>query len=99
MILLSVRRIAVPGALVQILAATAMGIATATSVGLEHWRRAGVWPLVVGRQHRGAAAHARGAGRARIDQWPHRRGLADCRGSGDGAGAGVAARIRGAAWR
>ena len=60
-------------------------------VGLEYWRGFGVWPLVVGGQHRGVAAGAGNTQPARHLQRPRRRGLAGGGRPGDGAGAGVVA--------
>ncbi len=89
--LLSVRRIAVPGAVAQIVVATLMGMALAWTVG---------WPpatgLVFGLALSVAstvvllrALDARGLVQTRAG--PDRRRLADRRGSGDGVGARAAA--------
>ena len=92
--LLAVRKIALPGALLQIAVATALGIGAGALLGLELGGGAGVRPGAVGGQHRGAAARAGGARRARHAQRPHRGRLAGRRGPGDGAGAGAAAGAR-----
>ena len=93
--LLAVRRIAIPGAVVQIAVATALGAALAHWWGWSVGRRAGVRPRAVGGEHRRAAAGAGGARRAGLAQRPDRRRLAGGRGPGRGAGAGAAA----GAWR
>ena len=89
--LLSVRAIAVPGAIVQIGFATALGAGLAWLLG---------WSIGAGlvfglalsvASHRGAAARPAGAAADRDRARPHRRRLADRRGSGHGAGAGAAA--------
>ena len=46
--LLAVRKIAVPGAVVQMTVATALGMGAGALVGLEPGRRAGVRPVAVG---------------------------------------------------
>ena len=56
--LLAVRKIALPGALVQIAVATALGAALRAVWGWSARRRAGVRPRAVGRQHGRAAAGA-----------------------------------------
>ncbi len=89
--LLSVRAIAVPGALVQIAVATALGMALATAARLAARRRAGVRRGAVGRQHGRGAAQPAGAPPARHRTWPHRSRLAGGRGPRNGAGAGVSA--------
>ncbi len=63
--LLAVRKIALPGALVQIAVATALGAGVAPRVGLAARRRARLRPVAVGREHRRAAARAREPRRAR----------------------------------
>ena len=92
--LLSVRRIALPGAIVQIAVATALGAGVATLWGWSSRRRHRVRARALGREHGRAAARARGPRRARIGQRPHRGRLAGGRGPGDGAGAGAAAAAR-----
>ncbi len=57
--LLAVRKVALPGALVQMAVATLLGAGLAQLVGLESGRRAGVRAGAVGGQHGGAAARAR----------------------------------------
>ena len=90
--LLSVRAIAVPGAIVQIAVATALGAALGLAARLAARRRADVRRRALGRQHRGGAAHLAGAPPARHRTRPHRGRLADRRGPRDGAGAGVRCR-------
>ena len=89
--LLAVRRIALPGAIVQIAVATLLGTAVAAMWG---WSLAGsiVFGLAsFGREH---SCASQGAGKSRHAgncQRPHRRRLARGRGLGDGPGAGAAA--------
>ena len=64
--LLAVRKIALPGALVQIAVATALGAVVAHVLGLEPRRRARVRPGAVGGEHGGAAAGAGGPRRAGV---------------------------------
>ena len=97
--LLAVRRIAVPGAVVQIAVATGLGVAAAKVWG---WSLGAA--LVFGLSLSVAstvvllrALEERGL--RRFGQRPHRGRLADRRGPGDGARAGAAARARGAARR
>ncbi len=58
--LLAVRRVAVPGAIVQMLVATVLGAALGIALGLEPWFLAALWSRAFRRVHRGAAARARG---------------------------------------
>jgi CPA2 family monovalent cation:H+ antiporter-2 len=60
----AVRKVALPGAVLQIAVATALGMGLAL-LGLEHRRRPGVRPGAVGGQHGGAAARAGGARHSR----------------------------------
>ena len=92
--LLSVRAIAVPGAIVQIAVATALGVALAWLLG---------WSLAAGLVFGVALSVAStvvvlrtlaGAAPARHRARPHRGRLADRRGPRDGAGAGVPAGAR-----
>ena len=78
--LLSVRAIAVPGAIVQIAFATAARRRHLPGSWAGPRRRPGVRPGAVGRQHRRAAARAAGAPPDRDRARPHRRRLADRRG-------------------
>ena len=89
--LLSVRAIAVPGALAQGLVATPLGMALGWLLG---------WPLgagiifgiaLVGGEHRGAVARVAGASAARDRARADHRRLADRAGHRHGAGAGAAA--------
>ena len=89
--LLSVRAIAIPGAVVQIAVATLLGMGLACVARLADRRRHRVRPGAVGRQHGRAAARLAGAAPARDRARPHRGRLADRRGHRDGAGAGAAA--------
>ena len=92
--LLSVRAIAVPGALVQIVVASALGAGLAHAARLVARRRPHLRPRAVGRQHRGRAALLAGAAPARHRARPHRGRLAGGRGPRNGAGAGVRAGAR-----
>ena len=56
--LLAVRRIAVPGAIGQIIIATAIGDRHDNTVGMELWRWFGARIISFGRQHRGPAQGA-----------------------------------------
>ena len=98
--LLSVRRIAVPGAIVQIAAATAARARrVAIALGLDSGGEALVFGLVpVVREHRRAAARARGPRRARVGQRADRRRLARRRGPRDGPRPRPAARRSRARW-
>ncbi len=89
--LLSVRSIAVPGALVQIALATALGMGLGWSLGWKLRREPGLWARAFGREHGGAAAGSAGTSSRRDRARAHRRRLADRRGSGDGADLGAAA--------
>ena len=92
--LLSVRAIAVPGALVQIAVATALGAALAWLLGWAHGRGHRVRRRALGRQYRGRAAQPAGAAPARHRARPHRGRLAGRRGPRDGPRAGVPAGAR-----
>ena len=78
----------------------AIGYGMAQLLGWSSGRGTGIRTVLVGGQHRGAAARARGAQRAAVLGRKNRRGLADRRGPGHGAGAGAAAGARThAGWR
>ncbi len=64
--LMAVKSIAIPGAVAQILVATALGALAAAPVGLATGRRPAVRPCALGCQHRGAAARARAARQPRL---------------------------------
>ncbi len=57
--LMAVRSIAIPGAIGQIVVATAMGIGLAVRLGLELRRRPRLWLEPLGRKYRGASARTR----------------------------------------
>jgi predicted Kef-type K+ transport protein len=89
--LLDVRKIALPGAVLQIAVATAMGMGMAYMWG---------WSLGAGLVFGLALSVAstvvllralEGPRHPRLDEWPHRGRLAGGRGPGHGAGAGAAA--------
>ena len=94
--LLAVRKVALPGAVVQMAVATALGCGAALLLGLVAGRGAGLRPRPVGGEHRRAAEGARGARRARVRRRPDRGRLAGRRGPGHGARAGVLPPLAGA---
>ena len=89
--LLNVRKIALPGAVVQMVVATAMGAGHGAVVGLVPGQRPGARAVPVGGQHRGAAQGPGEPGHPRLGQRADRRGVAGGRGPGDGPGAGAPA--------
>ena len=96
--LMAVRRIAIPGAIGQIIIATAIGAGMA-HCGAGVLGRVWSWAQPFGREHGGVAEGARGAQRRRDAQRSHRHRLVDRRGPGDGSGAGAPAGLRGGLWR
>ncbi len=98
--LLSVKRIAVPGAIVQIAVATALGLLMAWSWwGWSFGAALVLGPGPVGGQHRGVAEGPGVQRPARIGERAHRRGLAGGGGPGDGPRAGAAAAAGRHPWR
>ena len=89
--LLSVRAIAVPGALAQGLVATPLGMGARLAARLAARRRHHLRHRAVGGEHRGAAARVAGAPAARDRARADHRRLADRAGHRHGAGAGAAA--------
>ena len=94
--LLSVRAIAVPGALAQGLVATPLGMAVGWSLGWSAGARAHLRRGAVGGEHRGSAEGAPGAAADRDRARPHHRRLADRARHRHGAGARAAAGAHGA---
>ncbi len=99
--LMAVRWIAVPGAIGQIVLATALGAVIAVKLGLERRFRAGIRPQPV-RCHSTVVLLRTLEDRNDLDS-PNGRiamsGGSSCRGFGDGRRAGIAARFRGDAGR
>ena len=89
--LMSVARIAVPGAIVQIVIATLMGAGLARVAGLVVAGGPRLRPRPVGRQHRRHGARLPGPPHPRDRARPHRRRLAGGRGPRHDPGAGAAA--------
>ncbi len=96
--LLAVRRIALPGAIVQIVVATILGAIVAHAwgwnTGCRHRIRRGAFHG----EHSRVAAGAGAARPAQVRQWINRGWLAGGRGSRDGSGSGFDASSLGIAW-
>ena len=85
--LLAVRRVVVPGAIVQMCISAGLGIARGAFLGMDSWSCSGLRPRAFGRQHGSGSEGAGRRPRIAVHQRSHSHRLAHRRGPGDGAGA------------